>query len=130
MKVYVITVGDYSDYHIVGVTLEKETAELFKKTHDKRYVKFEIEEYDTDYIKMIGAKNAYIVVYDTYLKEFSLIRGDSDDYETSISVWKTIGPYGYTDYRTEVLADSPEEAMKIGKDRIIPVLVRDGILEG
>ena len=29
MKVYVVTSGEYSDYHIVGVTLDKQVAEIF-----------------------------------------------------------------------------------------------------
>lgn len=52
MKVYVITKGEYSDYHICCVCLDRETAEkkakMFENRYDSDYDKPEIEEYDTD----------------------------------------------------------------------------------
>ena len=52
MKVYVITKGEYSDYHICCVCLDRETAEkkakMFENRYDGEYDKPEIEEYDTD----------------------------------------------------------------------------------
>lgn len=56
MKVYVLTEGCYSDYHIVGVTLSKEKAEEYKETVSNSgwYGGVnEIEEYDTDALDSI-----------------------------------------------------------------------------
>lgn len=48
MRVYVITKGSYSDYHICCVCLERETAERRKKLFSDNYEEAEIEEFDTD----------------------------------------------------------------------------------
>lgn len=48
MKIYVITEGSYSDYHICAVTDDPKKAELFKKRYDTYWSEATIEEYDTD----------------------------------------------------------------------------------
>lgn len=48
MKVYIVTRGEYSDYQIESVFLDKEKAEKYIDTHDSD---MEIEEYDLDYYK-------------------------------------------------------------------------------
>lgn len=48
MKVYVITKGEYSDYHICCVCLDRETAERRKKLFSDNYDEAEIEEFDSD----------------------------------------------------------------------------------
>ena len=48
MKVYVITRGDYSDYHICGVAVDKKKAQLIKKLNSDDMYLANIEEYDTD----------------------------------------------------------------------------------
>lgn len=49
MIVYVITCGEYSDYRICAVTLDKMKAEALKKKYDYvDYTGANIEEYDTD----------------------------------------------------------------------------------
>lgn len=52
MKVYVITEGIYSDYRIVGVSLDRETADTVVEmlNKDKNYYKAEVEVYDTETI--------------------------------------------------------------------------------
>lgn len=47
MKVYVITAGAYSDYHIEAVTLDPDKAELLRKLHSG-YDEAHIEEFDTE----------------------------------------------------------------------------------
>ena len=50
MKIYIITKGEYSDYHIVTTFNDKRTAEDFVNLMNKRFSdyseKYEIEEYD------------------------------------------------------------------------------------
>lgn len=48
MIVYVITKGEYSDYGIYAVTLEKEKAEKLKKLYSDKWDDAMIETYDTD----------------------------------------------------------------------------------
>lgn len=48
MKVYVITKGCYSDYHICAVALDEEKATRLAKLYSGRYDDAEVEEYDTD----------------------------------------------------------------------------------
>lgn len=48
-KVYVITAGEYSDYHICAVTLDPDNAEWLRKFYDKdSYTGACIEEFDTE----------------------------------------------------------------------------------
>lgn len=48
MIVYVITTGEYSDYGIEAVVLEKEKAEELKKLYSNDWGVVRIETYDTD----------------------------------------------------------------------------------
>lgn len=48
MNIYVVTEGEYSDYHIEGVFLTKEAAEKYMKLHCYgKYDYPEVEEYET-----------------------------------------------------------------------------------
>lgn len=50
MKIYIVTSGEYSDYHIERVFLDKEKAETFSKkaTTDHYGENYVVEEFDTD----------------------------------------------------------------------------------
>ena len=48
MTVYIVTEGDYSDYHIEEVFSEREQAEKYVALHNKRYDKYLIAEYEVD----------------------------------------------------------------------------------
>lgn len=48
MKVYVITRGEYSDYHICAVAVDAERAETLKRYYSECWEEAEIEEYDTE----------------------------------------------------------------------------------
>lgn len=48
-KVYVLTSGEYSDYSIEAVTLDKDQAETLERIHTD----WNIEEYDTDDIQIL-----------------------------------------------------------------------------
>lgn len=52
MKVYVITSGEYSDYGIRAVTLDKEQAELLRARYSDGWDEAHIEEYETDNYKI------------------------------------------------------------------------------
>jgi hypothetical protein len=48
MKIYIVTAGEYSDYHIVRVFLDKEKAERYISLCGNHYDEPVIEEYETD----------------------------------------------------------------------------------
>lgn len=48
MKVYIVTQGSYSDYHIEAVFTDEEQAKFYCATHSDDCDDCEIEEYDTD----------------------------------------------------------------------------------
>jgi hypothetical protein len=48
MKVYVITRGEYSDYHICAVALDRQRAERLKVIYTGGWDQAEIEEFDTE----------------------------------------------------------------------------------
>ena len=52
--VYVITKGDYSDYHICAVTMDYERAERMKKLYGGKYDEASIEKYVLDETKTTG----------------------------------------------------------------------------
>ena len=57
MKIYIITSGCYSDYHIDAVTDDKEKAEFLKLKYSNEYDPANIEEYDTDEYSVEGIHN-------------------------------------------------------------------------
>ena len=81
MKVYVITEGEYSGYHIVGVTLDKDAANEYVEKHSSEYAwtSFRVEEYDTDIIQMIheGMKLFHVWSRDGVI---GVNEGDNDSY--------------------------------------------------
>lgn len=62
MKVYVITKGAYSDYHICGVATDKKKAEILRKAFSNICDKAEIETYETD--RFITEIESGLTIYD------------------------------------------------------------------
>lgn len=48
MKIYIITKGEYSDYHICAVTEDKGKAEILQRLYNSRWDKSRIEVFNTD----------------------------------------------------------------------------------
>ena len=59
MRVYIITEGTYSDYHIVGVVEDRELAEKYVNIHETLHTDYNIEEYSTDEISIESLKEDY-----------------------------------------------------------------------
>ena len=51
MRVYVVTSGEYSDYHIDAIFTDNEQAELYCATHERTLDNPYIEEWETDEVK-------------------------------------------------------------------------------
>lgn len=111
MKVYVITKGCYSDYHICAVETDKEKAKLLAQRFSSSYEKAEIEEWDTDANPDIyESKYCYSCFYHEKDKKISVLRGESFDYYDGIP---SIAPYGCF---VKVAANDDETAMKKASD--------------
>lgn len=113
-KVYVLTSGSYSDYHIIGIFSTKERAEFISKKLDSNN---EIEEYELD---EIGKDNRF--VYDCYFGK------DGIDVAVIDQTWSTYKLNIVDDFRSKqwhqsnfvvsVLAEDEEHAIKIAFDLI------------
>ena len=118
MIVYIVTSGEYSDYHIDAVFDNKEKAELYCATHDMQYC--DIEEWDTEEVKLESDKPIKC-------RWIAYIRENGSIY--SISSYLTIKNINIIEHKThftkfnyivQATLDrdvSEEKAMKIISDR-------------
>ena len=115
MKVYVVTEGDYSDYHIVGVCTSKESAERIRELASRDFHEAQIEEYEADKFNIEPTYNYY---------EVSVYKNGS----AVVNISKFIfDPHEVRDYRNakctcafsvDVFAQDEEHAKKIAFDLI------------
>lgn len=108
MKIYVITQGSYSDYHIIGVTEDRIKAENIQKIFNKAYCGAEIEEYDTEDINIIQPGYKYYCVTS---------EGDVEEETYYIDLDKRVYEPPRWSLSTYVFAKDEEHARKIAQDR-------------
>lgn len=142
MKVYVITAGVYSDYHICCVCIDRETAERRKKLFSDKYDEAEIEEFDTDeyeeFVKVDDqilrrdGKRLYKVLMEEYKDGDRMIQRtrvkeqEIRDWNMNETCWPSKTYYltecgvnvPGTDWQLTVYARDEKEALKIAYDRI------------
>ncbi len=105
MIVYVVEKGEYSSRHIVGVTLNPETAARLEKLADSEYERAFTTEYETD-------------VYDDKRQKF-IVEDIDGEWDAELD---TRGRFGYIKENTTlwgeymVFAESKEQAIKIAQD--------------
>ena len=117
MKLYAVTKGDYSDYHIITLTADKEAAKkIAKMFSDSEYGKAKVEEYEDGKI-ILGKKLYFVRVVDGNVDDVA--EDLSDYYLFDTSVFRGYMNRGKEMYYTHVLTDTAEKAAKIGKDRIM-----------
>ena len=106
MKVYAITEGEYSDYHIVGIVLDKKVAEQYCKLHKRYSYEPMVEEYDTDFIQYLveNQSGLYSVCSDGDVSELEC----PDYYFNDLNRVSGRGVFQYT----YVLAESEDDARK------------------
>lgn len=125
MIAYVLTDGEYSDYHILGVTLDKETADQYAELHG-----CEVEEYDTDKISEWSKKAVWYVKTrkcsdGDYIYKETVVR-ICDDMDESRSFYNVlqeysgdfIGAYYDEKFYMYVVANTAEQAKKIFHDKV------------
>jgi hypothetical protein len=117
MKLYAVTKGDYSDYHIITLTADKKAAkEIAKMFSDGEYDEAKVEEYEDGKI-IIGKKLYFVRVVDGNVDDVVVSNSDYELFNTS--VFPFYMDRGKENYYTHVLTDTAEKAAKIGKDRIM-----------
>jgi hypothetical protein len=121
MKAYVVTSGEYSDYHICGVFNESETAQKFIDSFKaSNYEQMNIEEWELNQWK-VELKNGYRPYF---------IRLDVSNFNT-IEVYIESSTYGYTEdlsqrdgvdvkgnFFTHCFAKDKKHAAKIASERL------------
>ena len=113
MKIYVVTKGSYSDYHIVAATLDKEKAEKIAKKYSDGWDDCEVEEYeDSEEI----LKTVWFIIFKKNTSDIDECREVSNvGYalhhlnEVSIYRWNQLSVY--------IAADTMEEAIKIASEK-------------
>lgn len=122
MKIYIITKGDYSAYHICTVSTDEKKAETLRKAFSDRWNKARIETYETDTF-LTEIENGF-KLYNCAMKEngdMSITTVESDlDYidSASFKVGKYKKGYMAPGYGVYVWAKDKEHARKIAVDKI------------
>lgn len=118
MKVYVITSGEYSDYRICAVTLDKEKAEKLRKRCDHfDYTGAQIEEYDTEESESLLIGNSFRVCFDKSGNVEMIAKNELTCY--TLEMCKEKPSFNAIDnlLTVYVMANSAEDAIKIAAER-------------
>ena len=114
MTVYVVTQGDYSSYHIVGVTLERQKAEkwieLYNDNLDRHYEEAQIEEFETD---DFGANGLYLLEVE---QDYGDIECRIAEREDDGMYWDYVTKDG--EFHVRVLAKDRDHAIKAAYDKV------------
>ena len=117
MKIYAITKGDYSDYHIIALTADKERAETLKKIYDDEWNVARIEEYEDGYKNMDDVY--YGVCINCYRGEETIHVG-VDEYSSGIrpfkKSWTDKRDKEHCQYSAVIQTNSEGKARKIAQD--------------
>ena len=118
MKVYVITKGIYSDYHICAVALDKDKAEILRKSFSDSWEEAEIETYETD--QFITKIEAGLKIYQCVVNDNGLSAYERDyDYADDICFNKVNKTNRrIATYSVYVWAKDEDSALKIAADKI------------
>ena len=129
-KVYIVTSGEYSDYHIDAVFTEREKAEQYCAVNNKcgEYSDFHnIEEYDVDKANDSKTEVVYAFHVDPTRKPtveeiYYLENGKIDAFKKKVKGWSRSGDilkdYYSLDRFVFLRENNPEKAKKIVVDRV------------
>lgn len=111
---YAVTDGDYSDYHIIAITDNKERAENIKKLYSGKYSEPMIEEFFDSELK---DEAFYCVRYDTDGSyDVSLREFDSNNFFNINIINENTFRNDWWKYRVFVMAKDEHHAVKIAQD--------------
>lgn len=111
---YAVTDGDYSDYHIIAITDNKERAENIKKLYSGKYSEPMIEEFFDG-----EAKNEalYDVLYNTDGSYNVTLQTFNKEYSSDINIIRENVPNNHWwKYQVLVIAKDKKHAIKIAQD--------------
>lgn len=113
--IYVVTQGDYSDYHIVSATTDHELAKKIAAKFDDGYEDCRIEEYGDAEIMI---RPAWVIYFDkTGNVETTLECDCAYDYSNIGKVYENNTYWGQPRIWVYVSADSLESAIKIAAEK-------------
>ena len=123
MKIYIITKGDYSSYHICAVSTDKKNAETLRKAFSDRWDEARIETYESDEF-LTEIENGF-KLYDCSMKEdgdmsITIFESSIDYYidSANFKVKKYKKGYMAPGYGVYVWAKDKDHARKIAADKI------------
>lgn len=127
MKVYVITRGSYSNYEVLGVTLDEKKADIIAKALSTKYDRADVEVYDTDKFELIKeGDRLFRIICVVRTHEYTI----SDDevymmYSDDIGIVET--RYWHNDKCLVVIvaAKDKDHAFKIGVDKINEYIAKE-----
>lgn len=110
MKIYVVTKGYYSDYHIITATTDEELAYRIKeKFSGDYYGEAKVEIFEDAEIFM---KSCYFIKFD---KGGNVIRIEEEESEYSYEQYESEDTKG--NFYISIIADNKERAIKIAAER-------------
>jgi hypothetical protein len=116
-KIYVVTQGNYSDYHIVAATLDRKIAEKIAAKFSTKRDECDIEEYDDAEVML---KPAWYIYFDKSGNVCDTTECNSDyEYQHVGEVYENKSLYYGGNYhiRAAVSADDLESAIKIAAEK-------------
>ena len=118
MKVYVITKGDYSDYHICAVALDLAKAEKLAKIFTDSYEDAVVEDFDTEEVApLLEGRIPYRVTF--YRQRATSVSNDigNPTFTPRVEDYREwAGPLGAT-MRVYLYAPDEATALKIAQDK-------------
>ena len=128
MKLYAVTKGEYSDYHIIALTADKDVAEKLAKKYSNRtnmygdgFEDAQVEEYEDGVVLLdmdcyfVRVENGNVTEVVPPNTEETWFFEEEELYNNSVEPMRS----ETNSYYTHVLARNVDEAAKIGKDRVM-----------
>lgn len=126
MKVYVLTSGVYSDYHIVGVLLDEEQARIAAEVMSDRHNDVEVETYDTDDLKFIKPGWKYWTIAFSE-RDHAIMDINCHNYFGSLDEPNLFGAY-HKNWYVDVYAEDEKHAIKNASDKLSKYLAEQNNL--
>lgn len=118
MKVYVITKGVYSDYHICGVAVDREIAEKLVPLFSDKLYDAHIEEYDTDRpLQCLAGRFPFTVYFYRDGDVIAYNKMESNEFQENIIKSYDDNENRYVEMFVSVVATNSTHAIKIACDK-------------
>lgn len=118
MKIYVITKGEYSDYHICGVAVDKAEAKILARGYSDNWDEARIEEYDTDNLSpVLEGKTAYRVTFFRNGDVYQIDRRSIEYFEPGVMLIPYPKNWNGATLHVFLYADDEKSAIKIAAEK-------------